>query len=97
MKVHILPAALRDLEELDAYVSEIFGSVAATETISSLFKTFHLLADSPHMGRPRPDVTRKPVHFFLKKPYWIVYQPGTALLIHRVYHAARDLDLIDKK
>jgi hypothetical protein len=32
------------------------------------------------------------VRFLFLKPYWIVYQPGTPLLIHRIYHAARDLN-----
>jgi len=44
------------------------------------------------MGRLRTDIEIRPVRFFLLKPYWIVYQPGTPMLVHRIYHAARDLN-----
>jgi hypothetical protein len=35
------------------------------------------------------------VRFFAVNPYWIVYQAGTPLLIHRIYHAARDLNRLN--
>jgi hypothetical protein len=46
------------------------------------------------MGHLRPDIESRPVRFLALSPYWIVYQPGTPLLIHRIYHAARDLNLL---
>jgi len=49
------------------------------------------------MGRAFPKVMAKPVRFFHLRPYWIVYQPGEPLLIHRVYHAARDLNRLALK
>jgi plasmid stabilization system protein ParE len=92
MSVRVTPAAFADLEDIDDYVTENFGPSRAIETRQYLFKTFELLAVHPGMGHARPDVLAKPVRFFHLKPYWIVYQPGTPLLIHRIYHAARDLN-----
>jgi plasmid stabilization system protein ParE len=91
MDARLTPAALADLEDIDDYVTENFGPDRAIETRRNLFETFEQLAVHPHMGRAIPGVVAKPVRFFHLKPYWIVYQPGTPLLIHRVYHAARDL------
>jgi plasmid stabilization system protein ParE len=49
------------------------------------------------MGVARPDVMPDPFRFFLERPYWIVYEPGEPLLIHRVFHAARDLNRLNLK
>lgn len=94
MKVQLLPSAQQDLREIERWVTENFGSNFADRTYARLFKTFRLLADFPEMGRPRRELTDRPVRFFFVKPYWIVYQPGSPLLIHRIYHAARDLNRI---
>jgi plasmid stabilization system protein ParE len=67
----------------------------ADRTQDKLYATFDLLPGFPHMGQLRPDVELRPVRFFLLNPYWVVYQPGTPLLIHRVYHAARDLNRLN--
>jgi plasmid stabilization system protein ParE len=91
MTVAILPSAQQDLREIELWVTENFGEDFADRTYARMFKTFRLLADFPELGRPRRDLTELPVRFFISKPYWIVYQPGSPLLIHRVYHAARDV------
>jgi plasmid stabilization system protein ParE len=91
MTVRVLPSAYRDLDEIDSWVFEQFGSSFASKTQTKLLSTFELLAEFPEMGRRRPDVDKRPVRFFLLKPYWIVYEPGTPLVIRRVYHSARDL------
>ena len=84
MKVRVVPSAWRDLTEIEDWVTENFGGEFADRTNARLFKAFSLLADFPGMGRPRHDVTDHPVRFFLVKPYWIVYEPGSPLLLHRV-------------
>jgi plasmid stabilization system protein ParE len=96
MKPRVLPTAMADLESIDIYLMKEFGASAASATQAGLLRTFELLAAFPALGHPRPDVTPKPVRFFLQKPYWIVYEAGEPLLIHRVYHAARDLSRMDK-
>ncbi len=96
MKYRILPSAFKDLEDVDTYVFETFGASHAIDTQSRLFDTFDLHADFQHMGRTRPDIVRVPKRLFALKPYWIVYEPGSPLLIHRVYHSARDLRRMDR-
>ena len=91
MNYRLLPAALSDLEGIDLWSVEHFGLSVADKTQANLFSAFSLLAESPYLGRLRPDVTSKPVRFFSLNPFWIIYEPGSPLLIHRVMHAARDL------
>jgi plasmid stabilization system protein ParE len=90
----LLPAAISDLADIDLWSLEHFGSTVADKTQNRFFTTFELLAESPHLGRERADVTSRPVRFFFLKPFWIVYEPSVPLLIHRVFHAARDLSRI---
>jgi plasmid stabilization system protein ParE len=96
MRYRVLPSAFEDLNDIDMYVLENFGISYAVDTQGRLFDTFDLLADFPHMGAARPDIVRAPKRLFALKPYWIVYEPGTPLLIHRVYHSARDLRRINR-
>jgi plasmid stabilization system protein ParE len=92
VKYRVLPDAQLDIHDIDDWVVEHFGTDLADSTQAKLYDTFDLLTEFPEMGRLRPDIESRPVRFFLLKPYWIVYQPGTPLLIHRIYHAARDLN-----
>ena len=94
MIYRLLPAALDDLDEIDAWVAESFGPAVAAEAQRKLFEVFALLAQFPEMGVQRPDVTSRPVRFFSSYPNWIIYEPGIPLLIHRVFPAARDLKRI---
>jgi len=96
MKYRVLPAALNDLDEIDAWVLEHFGLSFAVETQAKFFQTFDLLCDFPHMGRSLPEIAPEPKRFLALKPYWIVYEPGMPLLIHRIYHSARDLGKMTK-
>jgi plasmid stabilization system protein ParE len=96
MKYRTLKSALRDLAEIEEWVTEHFGPSLAFDTENELFKTFELLADFPQMGVARPDIDKRAVRFFLHHPYWISYSPGEPLLIRHVYHAARDLRRIGK-
>ena len=95
MKYRILPDAQQDIQEIDDWVVENFGTEFADRTQAKFYHTFDLLTDFPQMGHMRPDIDLRPVRFFFVKPYWIVYQPGAPLLIHRVYHAARDLSRLN--
>lgn len=96
MTYRILPAALKDLGEIDDWVLENFGESFADETKADLLRTFSLFSHFPSIGIARPEITKRPLRFFLLKPYWIVYQTGTPTLIHRVYHSARDLRRLGK-
>jgi plasmid stabilization system protein ParE len=87
----LLPAAIDDLDDIDLWTIEHFGVSVADKTQAKLFATFSLLAASPQLGHQRPDVTTRPVRFFSLSPFWIIYEPASPLLIHRVFHSARDL------
>jgi plasmid stabilization system protein ParE len=87
----LLPSAISDLSDIDLWSLEHFGLSVADKTQNRFFTTFELLEEAPHLGRERKDVTSRPVRFFFLKPFWIVYEPSVPLLIHRVFHAARDL------
>lgn len=91
MSFRVLSAALDDLEEIDEWVTDQFGPSFAAKTHVRLFADFALLDNMPQLGRRRPDITDRPVRFFISTQYWIVYEPATPLLIHRIIHTARDL------
>ena len=50
----------------------------------------------PRLGRLRPDITEESLRFFRSGHYYVVYRPGSPLLIHRIIHTARDLRQIFK-
>ena len=91
MKFLILPAAVEDLKEIDVWVAAQHGEDFARVVQEDLLGTMELISSHPGIGRVRPDITARAVRFFSHWPYWIVYQPGTQLRIHRVLHGARDL------
>ncbi len=92
MNYRVLPSAQQEIHDIDDCVLEHFGPDFADQTVAKLYGTFDLLTEFPQMGRLLPDIDSRPVRFFALKSYRIVYQPGTPLLIHRIYHAARDLN-----
>jgi len=97
MSYRVLADAYDDMCEIDDWVLEHFGVGFADRTAKNLYDTFEHLAKYPPMGVARPDVMPDPFRFFLERPYWIVYEPGEPLLIHRVFHAARDLNRLNLK
>ena len=92
MKYRVLPDAQRDIHDIDDWVVEHFGAEFADRTQAKLYDTFDLLTDFPQMGSLRPDIESRPVASSCSSPTGSSYQPGTPLLIHRIYHAARDLN-----
>jgi plasmid stabilization system protein ParE len=94
MNYRILRRAQRDMREIDDWVLQEFGQRFADRTERRLHETFDLLTKYPAMGIVRRD-TKRPVRFFHLQPYWIVYQPGETILIHRIYHSARDLNRLN--
>ncbi len=68
-----------------------FGPDLAAKTHAGLVNDFQTLVDFPRLGRLRPDITNEALRFFRSGHYYIVYRPGSPLLIHRIVHTARDL------
>jgi len=95
MKYRLLAPAIDDLEHIDAWVVANFGEPAALRARRKLAETFYLLSTFQQMGPARPDITSRPVRFFVSSPNWIVYEPGDPLLIHRIFPAAQDIHTLE--
>jgi len=96
-KYQLTPPATSDLLEIWNFIAED-NPTAADKVIEAIFRGCQLLADSPHAGRFREDLTSLPVRFWVVQPYsnyLIVYRPETKpLQIIRVLHAARDIGTV---
>ena len=92
MNPYILaPAAQRDLRALQAYMAQE-NIQAARRVLAEIRAACVRLADNPHLGHAREDLTDQPVHFWLVRPYYIIYRPETRPLeIVRIVHSARDI------
>jgi plasmid stabilization system protein ParE len=91
MKYRLLAPAIADLNYIDDWVAANFGEAAALRATRKLSETFSLLATFQQLGIARPEITARPVRFFSLPPNWIVYEPGSPLLIHRIFPAALDI------
>jgi len=96
MSFRLLSPAIDDLDDLEDWVAENFGPDLAAKTHAGLIKDFQMLVDFPRLGRLRPDITDESLRFFRSGHYYIVYRPGSPLLIHRIIHTARDIRQIFK-
>ena len=71
---------------------------AADRVEEAIYSTCESLANFPLSGIVRPDLTIRPVRFWLVQPYrnyFIVYDPETMpLRIIRILHGARNLPAI---
>lgn len=76
--------AIEDLDRIDDTVAELFGEDAATKAVARLEETFEMLAQQPHVGRPRPEWTKAAVLF------WPV--PGTPTLV--IYRDTNPLEVV---
>jgi len=92
MSPYILaPAAQRDLRTLQAYVAQE-NIQLARRVLAEIRAACARLADHPHLGHTREDLTDQPVRFWLVRTYYIIYRPETRPLeIVRIVHSARDI------
>jgi plasmid stabilization system protein ParE len=85
-------SALRDVAEIIAYQHSHHSTSAADDMESRLFQAFRDLAESPHMGHRRSDLTPKDVMFHYAQPYFILFRRmKTRTQVLRVAHESRDL------
>ena len=92
MNPYILaPAAQRDLRALQAYIAQENIQVAR-RVLAEIRAACARLADHPHLGHTREDLTAQPVHFWFVRTYDIIDRPETRPLeIVRIVHSARDI------
>lgn len=87
MKFRLVPRAVRDLEEIRAYI-DVEDASSAVRVIERLIQSFELLAMRPEIGRP---VVGRPVREWSVPglPYLIPYVVRDDIVILRVYHTRR--------
>lgn len=81
MTYRLLAPAIDDLEDIEVWVRTNFGEDAAIRALRELTQAFERLAQFQLIGIERPDIAAPPVRFFSVPPNWIIYEPGTPLLI----------------
>jgi toxin ParE1/3/4 len=87
------PQAYRDLDEIAAFIGRD-NPQAAVRFLDDLEGRFHLLASSPGIGRPRPELGAG-VRGFPAGDYLIFYrQLGLGIEVIRVLHGARDIEAV---
>ncbi len=87
----LAPAAQRDLRALQAYIAQENIQVAR-RVLAEIRAACTRLANHPHLGHTREDLTDQPVCFWLVRTYYIIYRPETCPLeIVRIVHSARDI------
>lgn len=91
--VRILQAAVRDLEAIHEYTVDRFGSAQAIRYVSGLREAFERLVHFPGLGvEVNPDLDVRVWHY---ERHRIVYRATSeAVVISRVIHAARNVDLV---
>jgi len=92
MTPRISPEADGDLEEMEAWLTENWGPLAAANIIQSVLDRIAALPEMPLAGAPRPELGEG-VRFVVSGRYLIYYETGgVALTVLRILHAARKRD-----
>jgi plasmid stabilization system protein ParE len=96
MKPYVVsPDAADELTSIWLYLEHEYGEEFADKTMRRLVRAFADLAETPGMGRLRPEWTTLPVHFFLVDPYFILYfRDREPLEVYAVLHTARDIPAV---
>ena len=89
--------AERDIDEMEAWLLENWGPLAAADIIEAVLDKIAALPDMPHAGAPRPEFGES-VRFVTAGRYVIYYEASANdLVVLRILHAARDRDAIMSK
>ncbi|HXE53853.1 MAG TPA: type II toxin-antitoxin system RelE/ParE family toxin [Tepidisphaeraceae bacterium] len=90
-KYVITDSAKADIRAIIGYVRER-SPLASKRVRSRLYSDIRRLAEFPHIGHVREDVTLQSLRFWCVYSYLIVYRPERKPIeIVRVLHGARDL------
>ncbi len=73
------------LAEIEDYTAQRWGDAQAEKYIRDLFAAFDLLADTPTIGRSRPDIP----------PPYLGYGVGSHLIIYRTNEARGSTDILN--
>ena len=91
----LAPEAARDLVQIWRYLKKESSQDTADRIESVIRNKFEYLAEFPHAGHWRRDLTEANVRFYLVYSYLIVYRPELSpVQIVSVLHASRDVPRI---
>jgi plasmid stabilization system protein ParE len=94
----LAPEAARDLVQIWRYLKQESSEDTADRVESVIRSKFIALADSPHIGHWRRDLTTAEVRFFLVYSYFIVYRPETKpLQVVSILNSCRDVAALLEK
>jgi plasmid stabilization system protein ParE len=90
-KYYLSRAAEDDIDEIISYLASE-NHVAAHTFLDSVYDAMEKLADNPHLGHLREDLTNKNVKFWtFKWHYLIIYKPTSPLEVVRILSGFRDI------
>lgn len=87
-------AAEQDIDDMESWLTQNWGPVAAANIIEAVLERIAALADMPFTGVPRPEFGET-VRLATSGRYVFYYEADQgSLVILRILHAARDRDAI---
>jgi toxin ParE1/3/4 len=93
----VSPEAEQDLDEMERWLTENWGPLAAASTIEAVLGRIAALAEMPFAGAPRPEFGQA-VRLVTSGRYVIYYETSDdRLVILRILHGARDRETIMRK
>lgn len=90
MKYFFSPSARLDLIDIWLYIAEK-NIVAADKISAEIESACEILAQSPHLGHSRKDLTKSNVRFWPVHDYLVIYRDSAPLEIVRVLSGFRDI------
>ena len=89
MRGFILHAeAFDDIDEIPAHIAD--DDPAADRVVTAIFDRIRAMAQPPHQGYRRPNLTSRPLRFALVYEYVIAYAPDKSpLRVLAVFHGRR--------
>ena len=94
----LAPEAVRDLVQIWRDIKKESSRETADRLESIVRDKFTYLAEFPHPGHWRRDLTDAPVRFFSVYSYLIVYRPETkSLQVVSILHGRRDVEAVLSK
>lgn len=93
MKYQLTQEAAKDVEEILAYSSKIFGVVQTESYFVALKECIELLADNPEIGHSAEDILPEYLRFPYESHIIFYKQLTSSILVVRILHHRMDAEL----
>jgi plasmid stabilization system protein ParE len=91
-RYYLTKKALRDVAEIVGYFHRELSASAADEIERRLLSAFRDLAEGPHLGHQRPELTSQRLLFHSAQPYVVVFRRRKQMVqVLHVIHGKRDI------